>query len=249
MLGYLKIVLFLLSQSVTITPLIPAGSRDLTSISRFTVSNTTSNEITGYFEIKVFDTDANEIVVDFTTNTFHFSPHSYTVVSSDLITDIDVVSYSKRTRKEIERIGALPEGNYEICIDLIDLTGEVIAENCFEHFVEPLIPPELYDPIPESEVCIQTPIFRWSPVLLRSTSKITYKIVIVEVLDDQPPAVALEANPPLVNETVNSNSFIYSFDYPMFESGKKYAWKVEVWVNGYKLTESEPATFLFRPSG
>lgn len=105
------------------------------------------------------------------------------------------------------------------------------------------------------------PVFIWQPIT-SGTSLTTYRIKVVEVFQDQSPAIAILANPALYTSTVSGiNTISYPIDAPALYLGGRYAWQLSV-ENDINLPEgeyplnydSEPWTFsiiadtLFNPT-
>ncbi len=151
--------------------------------------------------------------------------------------------------------GRLPEGEYMICINVLDQNGGILAANVCGNFtiVYPE-PPHLVFPMNRDslETTNKYPVFQWTPVFVPPAYQIKYFLKIAEVLLGQTPEQALAANvPQYENKNLTAPTFVYPIDALPLEPGKIYAWQVQaIDQNGLPPTQnngkSEIWTFSMR---
>lgn len=93
----------------------------------------------------------------------------------------------KNFEEHIVRTNSLPNGDYTVCITLIETqSNRNLAQNCLQFQVNKVTPSVLVSPRDKSEICEQNPYFVWSPYLATyNASTISYKIHLVEILSNQ----------------------------------------------------------------
>ncbi len=127
---------------------------------------------------------------------------------------------------------ALPEGNYEFCMEVIDvITGlQLSQKTCTNTFVIQNDPPLLVLPFKGEEKDaskIQNIIFQWTPRGVNVTD-VDYELSMVEVWNNQvDPQTAFLSSPPIFTVSTNRTSFRYGPDQPLLLSNKRYAWRVQ----------------------
>ncbi|MES2765424.1 MAG: hypothetical protein V4642_06135 [Bacteroidota bacterium] len=103
------------------------------------------------------------------------------------------------------------------------------------------------------EECTDEPVmgsfitFSWlPPTPAPRRGNVTYSLAIKEILLNQSPYDAIISNPAFYKvKNLSSPSYLYTIAARGFNSGKRYAWQVEAFLNGVKITESEINEFLF----
>ncbi|MCC7002686.1 MAG: hypothetical protein IT357_11075 [Gemmatimonadaceae bacterium] len=70
------------------------------------------------------------------------------------------------------------------------------------------------------------PFFQWTPVLTPPSVPVQYELTVVELLGNQVPRAALEANIPVLRTTASTPFLIYPIDALPLERTKRYAWRV-----------------------
>lgn len=168
----------------------------------------------------------------------------------ELLQPSNIVFSQQDYKDYIERTNKFPPGDYTICISLIRNSDVmVLAEDCFSKSVDDFIPPSLISPEDGATLNKANPFFTWSPSTSAGGGSPTYEIRIVEILDDQSPLAAFEANPLWFSEAEISNPI---FQYPLsaeeFDKNTDYAWKVVGYTGGQKIGESEVWTFSYKIS-
>ena len=149
------------------------------------------------------------------------------------LSTLEPILYSYNSPVVLDRAptGPLPVGQYQVCYQLLILSGEtvsVVAEDCEEVSVEPLSPPLLTMPEDDSVVTISQPNFTWlPPTPITMFSNLTYDILISEVYNGQSLTDAIQKNLPIQQAQGLQQPFLtYPTQGPQLEDGKTYAWQV-----------------------
>ena len=139
------------------------------------------------------------------------------------------------------RTGRLREGDYTACAVVADNTGFSLAESCADFTIVYPDPPMLLGPDNSGVIDQQDPLFQWTPVQTPVAFQLTYVMRVVEIFSGQTPAEALRANIPHYQSLDGTMpSLRYPIDARPFETGKKYAWAVQVLdQNGYAPATNE----------
>ncbi|ULQ55434.1 DUF928 domain-containing protein [Flavihumibacter rivuli] len=143
----------------------------------------------------------------------------------------------------VRQSGVFGSGEYEFCFSLKDGTKggseELLGEQCFDQFIEPLSPLLLVEPYDAAQLCDKRPMLQWQPSLPLVPGT-QYKLTLVEVLPGQTPVEAIRMNIPLINQPgiVNPILFFPPNARDLVE-GKNYAWQVDAYKNGFVINRSE----------
>lgn len=147
-------------------------------------------------------------------------------LNSTIITGID--------KQLLIRNEALPEGNYQVCLEAYDRTTNTLIstfEACAFFFVKYIQPPIITSPACASTVTYtdpQTLIFSWTPAIGAPPTTL-YTLKIAECIPPtRPPYDALHAatTPPLFETQVPGYVYVYGPGQPPLEPGKVYAFSV-----------------------
>ncbi len=132
-------------------------------------------------------------------------------------------------RNNVIRTGRLPEGEYSLCVNIENLSGNVLASNiCASFTINYPAPPQLISPANNERLELTYPVFQWTPVTVPPNLTINYTIRIVEVLSGQNPSTAISSNYPIYENTrITGTTFMYPVDAPTLENGKTYAWQIQ----------------------
>ena len=103
-----------------------------------------------------------------------------------------------------------------------------------------LISPANGDTIPAG----QQPTFTWLPPMPIPPGQITYKIKIVEIIDEQSPADAIKNNKPFFEKEGIRTSSLPPGTAPSFIAGKKYGWNVSIFDRWGNLKSSTASMFF-----
>lgn len=136
--------------------------------------------------------------------------------------------------------GNLPEGEYQICLQMYDYTTQQIRSQpepagCSNIFTIQFIqPPILIAPACSSEVMylpVQNIVFSWipPPLALLQNTILSYEFRLVEVPQGMTPIHAMQSvTVPVAQENTLFNTFIYTALNPPLIPGRLYAWRVKV---------------------
>jgi len=113
-----------------------------------------------------------------------------------------------------------------------------------EKAIKSVRPPQLSNPANESVIDLKYPVFIWMPPAPLNTMLVTYSLRLVEVKKGQTLAEALLQNPPLLNLSGLSNSFLnYPADAMPLQNGSSYAWQVAASYGGQSLGVTDIGSF------
>ena len=157
------------------------------------------------------------------------------------------------------RTGLLPEGNYELCVEL--LTGpenlSVSDPRCAQFISSQYLPPQLVLPENAKEFVSgmeKLIIFRWTSILPTPSAPIVYRFKAVEVLKGQTSRQAFAMNRPLFEKkTYNALQLIWPGEIVLPPTGITIAWSVQpedLSGSPYIIPESyaPPFTLRFLPT-
>ena len=155
----------------------------------------------------------------------------------------------KNFEEHIVRTNSLPNGDYTVCITLIETqSNRNLAQNCLQFQVNKVTPSVLVSPRDKSEICEQNPYFVWSPYLATyNASTISYKIHLVEILSNQKANSAIKTNPCFYCESfIQSPPHQYPFHALPFKDGSSYAWYVVVMEGKKEISKSDVWQFKWK---
>lgn len=136
--------------------------------------------------------------------------------------------------------GNLPEGEYQICLQLYDYNNLQIRSQpepagCSNVFTIQFIqPPILIAPACSSEVAylpVQNIVFSWvpPPLALLQNTILSYEFRLIEVPQGMTPVHAMQSvTVPVAQENTLFNNFVYTSINPPLIPGRLYAWRVKV---------------------
>jgi len=189
------------------------------------------------------------LVMDASCGTFDLPPGVKTVQTVD-IGKVTINQKNEKYKDVLTRMGQLPTGDYDICVDLIDAaTGDILGTDCISH--EVLLVSQVALVYPTDAQQLQTenkyPVFSWMPpVPIGNSKSLTYKLKIADVYGMQSAYDAMQSNPLYFS---SSNLKAASFQYPVaareFKAGMRYAWQVEAYVDGTLISSSEIYEFTY----
>ena len=149
-------------------------------------------------------------------------PPGITTLTANDVMPLEFMVFTGKYKTSLQRTGKLPADNYTICVQPVQPTdyrpmGEVQCKNFFFPITQQL--PILMKPYNEEVLnakTAQTAItFRWTPVIPRQTSPVTYRIQVFEVLPTQSPVQALRSNQPVLDkEVVAATQYIWQPQLP-----------------------------------
>ena len=147
-----------------------------------------------------------------------FTPSSTgtTILIANDVMPLEFMMFTGKYKTSLQRTGKLPADNYTICVQPVQPTDyrPMGPEQCKNFYLATTQLPILMKPYNEEVLDAkkaQTAItFRWTPVIPRQISPVTYRIQVFEVLPTQSPVQALRSNQPVLDkEILASTQFIW----------------------------------------
>ncbi len=149
------------------------------------------------------------------------------------IVDMNAFDIDASIENSITTTNQLPEGYYDFCFTLLNSDGTPIGmpeTNCVPIEILHPEPPALISPVNET-VTAEFPQFIWAPVVGASPAQfIKYRITIVPRFDGQNVRTAVGANPPLIENFVQSTTYQYTpsdLPFDTYSGAVDYVWQVQ----------------------
>ena len=222
-------------------------------------------------EIKTLDGTVIGSADQSKTTIFTSNPSGTTILFANDAMPLEFIMFTGKYKTSLQRTGKLPADNYTLCIRPVrpvDYTplGE---EQCKNFYLATTQLPILMKPYNEEVLdgkTAQTAItFRWTPVVPRQISPVTYRLQVFEVLPIQSPVQALRSNQPLLDkEILAATQFIWqpqlSFSTSADNETKKlptFIWTIQsldkaglpvTQTDGNGEGRSEPLIFFVDPN-
>ncbi len=146
-----------------------------------------------------------------------------------------------RTGAVTRQSGYFLEGDYDYCFQLFEgkAGGVLLAEQCFQYFLQPFSPLMLIKPADGDVLCDKRPAFFWQP-LLPNIPGVQYRLAMVALKAGQHKVEGMNVNLPLINQrNINTPMLFYPAGNRELEEGKKYAWQVTAYKGTTMLAQSE----------
>lgn len=196
-----------------------------------------------------------------------FSSLSGTDLEPFISNSAGLLDYQGISEEDI-RIGLLPEGQYQLCLQAFDyftnepLSAGAPSDGCSNYFtITYPPPPQLLSPACGATVDgiqPQTVLFNWilpSGPPMGAAVQYHFKLVLLPEGDMIDPLSALEtSNDPVWEDDVMTPQVLYTQLMPALLSGRRYAWYVRaVDINAQQVFQnngwSEPCTFVWSGAG
>lgn len=204
-------------------------------------------------KLKATITGDNGITVATSDSYRPSTPLQLTAYQSKMLTGLDLRNYlefnsvtvSGISKSELFRGTGIPEGNYTLCIQVLDYnTGAALSSpeplGCSNSFnIEQITPPQLITPRCDEPIIagtIQNVIFSWLPSAGAPAGS-QYKLKIVELIPaNRNPNEAMNSatTPAFFETTTSAYSFVYGPSHPQLRKGRKYAWRVTLLPAGVR---------------
>lgn len=203
------------------------------------------------------------------TPTFTIGSTGTIILTANDVMPLEFMAFTGKYKSALERTGKLPADNYTICVQPVNPTDyrAMGPEQCKNFYLASIQLPILMKPYNEEILDgkkAQTAItFRWTPVVPRQQSPVTYRLQVFEVLPTQNPVQALRSNQPLLDkEIMGTTQFIWQPQLPFFpydEETKKlpsFIWTIQTLdkdrnpvtqTDGNGEGRSEPILFFVNP--
>jgi hypothetical protein len=172
---------------------------------------------------------------------FNFTPGN-TILNAFQAMPLENMIFTGKYKKALERTGKLPADNYQLCLRLVSATDlvPVSEEKCGIFVIASMQLPIAVMPYDGSTIdanTAQTAItFRWTPLVPRPSTPVTYRVQAFEVLPAQTPMQAFRSNPPLLDREVRATTqYIWQPQISMDDTdslankgmGKKFIWTIQ----------------------
>ncbi len=243
----------------------PAFQFKIEHMWKVTLINTTNSAYTVYLKGSATESVQGQII-EATTSSFLLSPGVKVINMHELMPmKIDVTN--SKYSDVVQNIGGLPTGDYEICVSVINVeTDAQLGIQCVQANTQNLSHVELLQPenqtvflsgavtgnnsdnLFESKIISGSFItFSWlPPTPIPPGVKVTYSLKIVEMFGNQSPYDAVLSNNAFyINQNIFTNIFLYPVNGRNFNNNKRYAWKVNVYLNNTIVSESETWEFTY----
>ena len=129
------------------------------------------------------------------------------LVANDVM-PLEFMMFTGKYKTSLERTGKLPADNYMICVQPVRPTdygpmGEVQCKNFYLASTQlPILMKPYNEEILDAKKAQTAITFRWTPVVPKATTPVTYRIQVFEVLPTQGPVQALRSNQPLLDKEI-----------------------------------------------
>lgn len=146
------------------------------------------------------------------------------------------LSFSGISRREFEQTGALPEGLYQFCFEVLEYNRGVKISNtiCATAWLILNDPPLINLPQDNAKLTPTIPqnlVFQWTPRHTGSPNaafNAEYEIKMVELWPaNRNPNDAILTSPPILETTTRNTSFVYGPSETPLEPGRRYALRVK----------------------
>lgn len=129
---------------------------------------------------------------------------------------------------------SLPEGSYQLCIDVYDSFGSEIStggEKCEFFEINFSDPPSLIAPANQEILTNNFPQLSWTPVVVSPyIPGVQYRLRVAKMFVGQSAKNAIESNTPILDKFVSGTSYQYlqgDIDIDLDKTGKPCAWQVQ----------------------
>ena len=129
------------------------------------------------------------------------------LVANDVM-PLEFMVFTGKYKTSLERTGKLPADNYMICVQPVRPTdygpmGEVQCKNFYLATTQlPILMKPYNEEILDAKKAQTAITFRWTPVVQKATTPVTYRIQVFEVLPTQSPVQALRSNQSLLDKEI-----------------------------------------------
>jgi len=223
----------------------PFNRLNIEDLWKINLINTTNDNLSIYLFGTLSEENAGLIATG-TSNIFTLNPGIKKIDTKELSSlSFSYPNPDPKYKESIIRTGGVPNGDYEICISVkLSNSNDDAGSNCLRHSVEKSLPISLINPDNGNEIPSGISIFTWMH-MKNPGSNAKYKIVIVEVLGNQTPELAISSNPAwFTKDKLSSTILQYPISARKFEVGKEYAWQTYALERGVVLTESDVWSFI-----
>jgi hypothetical protein len=139
-----------------------------------------------------------------------------TILNSAEVFPYELQRFTAKYQTSLNKTGKLPSDGYQLCVELVlAATLELQAPiKCKTFFVAGSQLPICMMPADKQVLdyakASTAIIFRWTPIVPKPSTPVSYRLQVFEVLDNQQPMQALRSNQPILdNEIVGQTQFIW----------------------------------------
>lgn len=203
------------------------------------------------------------------TPVFTPSPGVPLILTANDVMPLELMSFVGKYKTTLQRTGKLPADNYTICTQPVNLAdyrplGEVQCKTFFLASTQlPILMKPYNEEVLDAKKAQTAIIFRWTPVIPRQTSPVTYRIQVFEVLPTQNAVQALRSNQPVLDkEILAATQFIWQpqLSFMPYDTDTKklptFIWTIQTLdkaglpitqTDGSGEARSEPVIFFVQP--
>ncbi|MGB3616666.1 MAG: hypothetical protein WBA12_00980 [Catalinimonas sp.] len=139
----------------------------------------------------------------------------------------------------------LPAGRHEVCVRILSVAEGALAEGCGFVEVMPRTPPLLVAPTDADAAPERFPVFYWTPPAPLAEAPVTYRLKLVEMLDNQSAWAAITSNPAwFVRDRLPAPMLAYPPEARPLDPRRRYAWTVWANVEGEVIPSPDVWTLL-----
>ncbi|HVK39600.1 MAG TPA: hypothetical protein VNA88_13765 [Candidatus Kapabacteria bacterium] len=142
-------------------------------------------------------------------------------------TAVDYVGSGDRTAL---RTGRLPAGVYTFCVALLDAKSlqRITEPVCRTFTIVSYTSPIPIEPADRATVARgKSPLFKWVPVQPKPATRVSYRLVVFEVLAGQSPTTAFRSNRPIIDQDgLTATQMLWPADHERPVEGRSYVWGV-----------------------
>ena len=153
------------------------------------------------------------------------------VFSAEDIVPYNAVELFDVNKRAIARTGQLPGGNYQLCISLVDEKNQPVnrfPERCANFLISQIQPPILILPTDNQHLNSDRPVFNWTPISpIPNGVRISYRLMVFEILKGQNPIQATKSNQPVLDITVAGVSSPWPPEWDLPSANRQYVWTVQ----------------------
>jgi hypothetical protein len=224
----------------------PAKQFFIDDLWKTVIINASTSPVTAYIQLTISDNNHASILT-VTTSLQNLSPGLNHLTSTEGLSGKWI--YGNTTSAAIlQQTGRLPYGAYVFCVTVFSNMNKQLGVNCIEPEVAPMTPPQLSSPYNTEAIEIKNPVLTWIPPRpVEQGIIVSYNLRLVEMQSSQNSSEALLQNPPLLNLTDLTNTYLnYPVSAPELKSGSTYAWQVGASYEGYNLGTTDIWTFTVK---
>lgn len=139
---------------------------------------------------------------------FSSNPSGTTLLFANDVVPLEFMMFTGKYKTALQRTGKLPADNYTLCVQPVrpvDYTalGEMQCRSFYLANTQlPILMKPYNEEILDQKIAQTAITFRWTPVVPRQSSPVTYRLQVFEVLPSQNPVQALRSNQPLLDKEI-----------------------------------------------